>query len=183
MAFIETPINNRSLGQRKLVCGVGLNDSEYMIATTIKGKQFRCHYYETWANMFMRCYSEKYQHNRPSYKNCTVCDEWLVFSVFKSWMKKQDWKGKSLDKDILIKDNKIYSPESCSFVSTKENTIMARAKHHEFISPCGFLTKIYNLSEFCRVNSLDRNKMGRVGRGELISYSGWSSSKNKKSHK
>ena len=37
-------------------------------------------------------------------------------------MEKQDWEGKQLDKDILIKGNKIYSAETCVFVTPMVNT-------------------------------------------------------------
>ncbi len=71
--------------------------------------------------MLKRCYSETYHKQKPSYIDCYVCDEWLKLSNFKSWMQKQDWEGKQLDKDILVEGNKVYSPETCVFVSNEVN--------------------------------------------------------------
>lgn len=117
---------------KKLVCGVGNNDAGYVtrkFETTgyVDGKRkrklvWRCAYYQTWKSMIERCYSDKCQERYPTYKNCTVSDNWLTFSVFKSWMEKQDWEGEHLDKDLLFEGNKIYSPETCVFVSPMVNT-------------------------------------------------------------
>jgi hypothetical protein len=48
----------------------------------------------------------------------------LTFSNFKSWMETQDWEGKELDKDLLMEGNKVYSPDTCCFVSVKVNSFL-----------------------------------------------------------
>lgn len=116
---------------RKLVYGIGINDADYVtkIQETIgriDGKQkqkvvWRCPFYARWHGMLRRCYSDAYKKERPTYKDCTVCKEWLTFSNFKRWMEQQDWEGKELDKDILVYGNKIYSPETCIFVTNSLN--------------------------------------------------------------
>ena len=68
------------------------------------------------------CYSTKFQERQPTYIGCTVSEEWLTFSNFKNWMMTQDWEGNQLDKDLLFKGNKIYSPETCVFVTPMVNT-------------------------------------------------------------
>jgi hypothetical protein len=70
--------------------------------------------------MLKRCYSQAYLKSKPSYIGCVVCDEWLTFSNFKTWMMTQNWNGRHLDKDILG-DGKIYSPDNCSFISQHVN--------------------------------------------------------------
>lgn len=97
---------------KKLVCGVGINDSEY--PTSLFGVEegsrkllWRCPYYTTWHNMISRVYSG--HKNCSAYHDVVVCEEWLLFSNFKSWMETQDWEGKELDKDIFG-DGKLYSP-------------------------------------------------------------------------
>ena len=123
---------------KKLVFGVGVNDADYVtkVFETIgyvdgKRKQklvWVCPYYRVWTSMLKRCYSTKYQEKYPTYKGCTVSDEWLTFSVFKSWMESQDFEGKQLDKDLLFEGNKVYSAETCVFVTKVVNT---------FIIDCG----------------------------------------------
>lgn len=104
--------------KNKLVRGVGINDADYAIRT----KDGLCPFYQRWHNMLTRCYDEKSLERQPTYKDCSVCEEWLTFSNFKAWMIKQDWQGKELDKDIANKGNKIYSPENCRFVTRRQNT-------------------------------------------------------------
>lgn len=119
---------------KKLIYGVGINDADYVVAQKetigyVNGKQkrklvWRCPFYQTWASMLMRCFSGRYIISRPTYENVTCCEEWLVFSEFKRWMEQQDWEGKQLDKDIIFPENKIYSPETCAFVSCTTNTFI-----------------------------------------------------------
>ena len=115
----------------KLVYGVGINDADYVthkwetigyVNGKLKQKRvWECPYYRAWSDMLKRCYSAKTQERQPTYKGCTVSEEWLTFSVFKSWMEQQDWEGKQLDKDILFEGNKIYSAETCVFVTRAVN--------------------------------------------------------------
>ena len=112
---------------KKLVCGVGVNDSEFQVSITAKVRNKRvvvwqCDFYSKWLCMIQRCYSKSFKKRRPTYEGCRVCDEWLVFSNFKRWMETQDWIDKQLDKDILVKGNKVYSPENCVFVSGLVNS-------------------------------------------------------------
>lgn len=113
----------------KLVCGVGVNDADYPVAIyeRVGGKNKKtniCPYYMTWKSMIDRCYAPSQIKKAPRYIDCFVCDEWLTFSNFKSWMKEQNWKCRQLDKDILVKGNKIYSPNNCAFVTNKINTFV-----------------------------------------------------------
>ena len=90
----------------------------------MNGKQQRCMVYAKWQGMLQRCYDEKLKLKSPTYRDCTVCDEWLIFSNFKAWMDNQDWKGKELDKDLLFAGNKIYSPETCCFIRREANNFI-----------------------------------------------------------
>ena len=117
----------------KLVYGVGVNDADYNVYETenVDGKRkniWMCPFYVTWTSMLVRCYSEKLHARLPTYKDCTVCDEWLIFSNFKTWMEKQNWEGKALDKDLLVPNNKIYSPEYCVFIDSKINNFILDTK-------------------------------------------------------
>jgi len=109
----------------KLVHGVGRNDSDYVVNTTSpNGKQTMCPYYNTWSNMLSRAYSQKFHARQPTYIGVTVCEEWHSFMAFRSWMIKQDWEGKHLDKDIIVPGNKVYSPNRCAFVSRETNSLL-----------------------------------------------------------
>lgn len=118
----------------KLVYGVGVNDAEYTAQKFetigyVDGKQKQrqvwvCPFYQTWKNMLERCFSEELKAKHPTYKDVTCCEEWLLFSDFKRWMEQQDWEGRQLDKDILVLDNKVYSPETCAFVSSVTNSFV-----------------------------------------------------------
>lgn len=103
------------------VHGVGINDANYSVRPLIDGKRVQCQAYTKWERMLFRCYGNKGALNRPTYDGCSVCDEWLIFSNFKSWMDKQDWLDKNLDKDIIFAGNKVYSPDTCAFVDGKTN--------------------------------------------------------------
>lgn len=115
---------------RKLVYGVGINDADYVVqrdeTVIVNGKRTRklvwiCPYYQAWKNMLNRCYSTKTQERYATYRGCSVSTEWLTFSVFKNWMEKQEWEGNHLDKDLMFEGNKVYSPETCVFVSGMVN--------------------------------------------------------------
>ena len=117
------------MGKRKPIYGVGINDADYttQIVRPVNGKLkniWNCPYYKRWGEMLKRCYSPRYHEKKPTYIGCTVCQDWLVFSNFKKWMEKQDWQGKHLDKDILVKGNKMYHPDLCLFVDNSLNSFM-----------------------------------------------------------
>lgn len=117
---------------KKLVFGVGINDADYVVKVWesfgyVNGKRKQklvwiCPYYRVWSGMLARCYSVKFQERQPTYKGCSVSEEWLTFSNFKSWMEVQDFEGKQLDKDLLFVGNKVYSSESCVFVTKVVNS-------------------------------------------------------------
>ena len=122
--FIEIQASKNSLANRKLVCGIGINDAKYMVTNIIDGKRECCPYYQKWISMINRCYSEKFQSSHPTYSGCSVEKEWLRFSYFREWMESQDWMGKELDKDILVAGNKLYGPSLGLFGSHKINSLL-----------------------------------------------------------
>ena len=85
--------------------------------------------YHKWGHMLQRCYSEKYQIKRPTYIGCSVSEDWFNFQVFANWFYDETngyKEGYQLDKDILKKGNKIYSPETCCFVPQEINTLLVK---------------------------------------------------------
>lgn len=111
----------------RLRYGVGINDANYTVHPTENGKTVSCKYYKAWSGMLDRCYSEEFLKRKPTYRGCYVCSEWLSFMNFKSWMETQDWEGKELDKDLLVKGNKMYGPDTCLFVSSAVNLFLTKS--------------------------------------------------------
>ena len=152
------------------VFGVGfIGEGEHK--PTINGKPTKA--YQTWQNMLERCYYDKYQVTRPTYIGCSVADEWHNFQNFAQWFELNYVEGYDLDKDCKVKGNEIYSPNTCIFVSHKENMVKAKAKHYVFTSPEGETINVYNLSEFSRENVLNQSAMSKVARGKVTHHKKW----------
>lgn len=122
---------------RKTVYGIGINDAGYVVQPRVNGKNQICPFYKVWYSMFSRCYSNKAVARNPTYAGCVVSNEWHQFSLFKSWMDKQDWEGNQLDKDLLVKDNKVYGPDTCVFISKGLNTFMTESLRSRGDCPIG----------------------------------------------
>lgn len=95
----------------------------------------------TWRSMMERCYSEVHLNKNETYKGCIVCDEWHNFQNFAKWYDENYYEipghTMCLDKDILIKGNKIYSPETCVFVSHDINTLFTKSNKTRGDLPIG----------------------------------------------
>ena len=76
--------------------------------------------------MIKRAYSPK--HLAECYKAVTVCDEWMTFSNFKKWHDENSAFGDVLDKDLLVRGNKIYSPSKCLIVNRQVNCFILNNK-------------------------------------------------------
>ena len=100
---------------------------------------FDCESYLRWHDMLNRCYNEKFHERQPQYKGCTVCEEWLNYSNFKVWYDQNIIMGMSLDldKDILFKRNKEYSPSTVAFVPHLINTLFINGKKNRGDLPIG----------------------------------------------
>lgn len=122
-------------GKKTKLYGVGINDSKTKVRCRKTG--FFCPYYSRWAHMIKRCYSKSFLVKNSTYEGCEVCDEWKIFSNFKAWMKKQEWEGMELDKDVIFPGNKIYCPERCAFIFQKENTLLCDSRKNRGSNPKG----------------------------------------------
>ena len=109
---------------KKLVVGVGTNDADYPVYVRINGKRLVMPAYRAWNNMLTRCYSDKFHIKQPTYIGCTVSEDWLYFTSFKQWHDDNYVDGRQLDKDLLIKGNKIYSPNTCVYIPSALNTLL-----------------------------------------------------------
>ena len=70
--------------------------------------------YSVWRNLLGRCYSPKVK-NYKAYSDCIVCDEWHNYQNFAEWYDSNIYQVGTermhLDKDILVKNNRLYSPD------------------------------------------------------------------------
>jgi len=83
--------------------------------------------YKVWQGMLERCYSPKLHKNRPTYKGCSVSEDWHDFQNFAKWFDNNYIEGFELDKDILgycTSKYKMYSPETCLFVPPEVNNLL-----------------------------------------------------------
>ena len=106
------------------VYGVGITGEKIPV---VEGK--RCKQRELWVRMLDRCYSKG--KNKPTYEGCNVSENFKYYPFFKEWCEKQigfDVKGFALDKDILVKGNKVYSEDACVFVPQEINNILTYKK-------------------------------------------------------
>ena len=112
------------------IFGVGIVGDEKLY---VDGKATR--EYTVWKSMLGRCYYDKYKQNCPSYENCFVIDSFKQLHYFTEWCNNQigfnsvDNKGSyfNLDKDILLKGNKLYSEDTCCFVPAEINTLFTKS--------------------------------------------------------
>ena len=110
----------------RTVCGIGFN-SGGNYETSLNKKQLKV--YKLWAAMMNRCYNPIYLKQKPNYIGCTVCEEWHDFQNFAKWFYSERFHifKYELDKDILIKGNKIYSPETCCLVPHSINMLITNS--------------------------------------------------------
>ena len=111
----------------KRTYGVGyLGEGEYK--SRENGKDTRV--YSTWTNMLQRCYDKKYHEKYPTYIDCKTYKKWHNFQNFGNWYDDNyyeiEGERMDLDKDILVKGNKIYSPETCIFVPNTINLLFIK---------------------------------------------------------
>ena len=101
-----------------------MSDGSKPITTDSNGRPIR--EYSTWHSMLNRCYSGNYS----TYEGCEVCDRWLIYANFLEDIKfikgYELWKNNPnqricLDKDLLGNGSKLYSLDTCCFITIREN--------------------------------------------------------------
>ena len=91
--------------------------------------------YNVWWDMIRRCCCETYKRKKPRYMSSVVDTRFESYFNYRSWCEKQigfgckDEKGRpfALDKDILIKGNKVYSEDTCCFVPQEVNSLFVKS--------------------------------------------------------
>lgn len=123
------------------VFGIGIIGNEKTKINGVNSKE-----YEAWHDILKRCYSQKLKEMRPTYIGVECCKEWLIFENFCKWLRKQDnyekWLNTekwAVDKDILIKWNKVYSPDTCCLVSPEINSLFTKRQNCRGKLPIGVI--------------------------------------------
>ena len=105
------------------VHGVGILGTKYPSKVNgVKTKE-----YMLWCSMLQRCYSDAYKKKQPTYIGCEVSDNFKSYEYFYEWCHNQigfDSEGWQLDKDLLVKGNKVYSENTCVFIPAEINTLL-----------------------------------------------------------
>lgn len=128
--YIKNPYN-------KSLCGVGYMGVGKFKSKGLNDKSTR--EYSVWNSMIMRCYSENGNINE-GYEDCTVHPDWHNFQVFAEWFTKHPsfkYEGWHLDKDILIKGNKVYSEDTCCLVPCSVNNLFIKSNGSRGDLPVG----------------------------------------------
>ena len=122
------------------IFGVGIVGKKY--PTKINGKETKEFY--TWKHIIERCHSSSYKEKNRSYKKAKCCDEWLLYENFYEWIHSQsnfdkwyDLERSAIDKDILVKGNKMYSPNTCCLVPININELFLRKEFNRGGYPIG----------------------------------------------
>ena len=107
------------------VYGVGISGTKY--PPTVNGRNTK--EYALWYSMLKRCYSDTYKKQRPAYIGCQVSENFKSYEYFYEWCNKQIGFGNDgfeLDKDLLIKGDKVYSETTCVFLPQEINTLLVK---------------------------------------------------------
>jgi hypothetical protein len=146
---IHTTFNNFIKGQvrnpyDKTIYGVGfLGEGEFKAYISTQTPTIE---YKLWSRVMERCYCDSYLKKRPSYIGCSVDQRWYSFQNFAKWYGENYYEVEDemmhLDKDILVKGNKIYSPETCVFVPARINMLFTKSNAKRGMFPIG--VSLYN---------------------------------------
>ena len=109
------------------VYGVGYMGNNPELKSSCNGK--KCPIYDTWYRIIERCYSKKVHERFPTYIGCYTSEEFTDYSKWRIWYDNCQYKheGWQLDKDLLVKGNKIYSSETCVFLPRIINSVLTKS--------------------------------------------------------
>lgn len=79
--------------------------------------------YNIWSRMLQRCYAPETNPGFSTYVGCHTCVEWHDFQNFAKWYYNNPYYGLGydLDKDLIIKGNRMYSPYTCTLIPRELN--------------------------------------------------------------
>jgi len=101
--------------------------------------------HKSWVHIMERGYDSKLKEKYNTYKNVTVDPYFHNLQNFGKWYDENyyEFEGETmcLDKDILIKGNKIYSPNTCCFVPQYINVLFTKCDKTRGDLPLGVTQK------------------------------------------
>lgn len=108
---------------------------------SVKGRLTR--EYRVWSGMLARCYRDGTKQRNPTYVDCTVHKDWHNFQNFAKWITSQDHcdSNYELDKDLLVKGNKLYSDKTCCLVPACVNLLIHTSQKKISDLPVGVVMK------------------------------------------
>lgn len=122
------------------VCGFGIKNEKYP-CTYIdeKGVKKNRREYQIWQGMIARCYNKNSFAKHPTYEGCTIDESFRHYADFYEWCNSQiGFKEKfELDKDLLMKGNRLYSKDLCLFLPKEINVALTRRQKHRGICVIG----------------------------------------------
>jgi hypothetical protein len=88
---------------------------------------------QMWKAVAVRCLP-KFWSKHPTYSGCTLSTIFKDYGLFRNWCQQQigfdniDEKGKrwQLDKDLLVKGNRLYGEDTCVFLPAKVNLLLTK---------------------------------------------------------
>lgn len=179
---VHTNYNNFQKGLVKnpyhpSVYGVGIIGIKYPVSiNSIRTKE-----YCVWHSLIKRCYDPKTREKQPTYQTVSICEEWLLFENFCDWLRSQPNFDKwlnggrwALDKDILIKRNKVYSLDTCCLVPQNVNCLFLKREAQRGKYPIGVRYREDGFVAICRNPFLDKaEEIGLYSTPENAFYQGY----------
>jgi hypothetical protein len=148
-----------------------------------RGKNKRL--YTVWRNMMRRCYNPDLPSASSYFGKVAVCERWHLFENFLGDVLYVDgWNKELFEKGLIVLDKdkkqrfakrKLYSLETCTWLSQEENSKYQDFQQRRFmaISPLGEEFVDYNITDFARVHGLERRQISSVLHGRYKTSLGW----------
>lgn len=117
--------------------------------------------YSVYTKVIKRCYDEAVHKKQPTYRDCTISNEWLCFNTFAEFYENNPFYGLGydLDKDLLVRGNKHYSAETCVMLPVEINRALAGNPLNE-TGRYGVTKKHNRYQARCTVEENERKYLG-----------------------
>ena len=145
-------------GQAKS-CGCYSRDA--VIERSTRHGEYKERLYTCWTSMT----------RRSRRRGCEVFPAWVQYEGFRDWALSSGYEGHL----VLCRNGDVgdYTPTNSRWDTPKNNAIEAHAVLCEVTYPDGTVEVIRNISEFCRINGLNKSAACRVSRGKERQHKGY----------